>query len=142
MIAVPRAIRAVLGLIGLVVIVALVWGWLADYRSDSGETAGNGETTATVEPTPTVEGTDPEAETQGESPDPEPGAEATGRSVVILIEGLNFRRQPASDGELIRTFPRGTRLEHIATENGWYHVRDDNGVEGYVSASGQYTELQ
>ncbi len=125
--------RAVAGIAVLLVLVMLVNGWWRDYRGDAPPVAPVEETT----PTPDGVAEEPEDETD-EAPDE---AESAG-TVVVLIEGLNFRREPSRDGELIRGFGRGTRLEYLDTVEGWYHVRDEQGVEGYVSASPQYTELE
>ncbi len=141
---VPRLVRAVVGLIALAVIASLVWGWFGEYRA---ERVPEHERAAEVTPTPEpVENGDAEevtAEEPGEPADetPEPTAE-TGRTVVVTIEGLSFRRGPSREAERISTLTRGTRLEYLGTENGWYRVRHSDGTEGYVSASEQYTELQ
>lgn len=135
----PRPARSILGVIGLFIIASLVWNWWGDYREESARESPGTEATETVAPpegAEAPEGNGEDAPAQPESP------VASGQTVVVLIEGLNFRRQPSRDGELIGGLGRGTRLEHLGTADGWHHVRDANGVEGYVSASEQYTELQ
>jgi len=145
---VPRGIRAIIGVIALVVIASLVLGWWGDYR---GERALDRD--ASAEETVTPDAT--EGDAAGDNGDPPPAEEpqepaegtresavGTGQTVVVGIEGLSFRRGPSRDAERISTLHRGTRLEHLATENGWYRVRATDGTEGYVSASEQYTELQ
>jgi hypothetical protein len=134
---VGRIARAVLGVFVLVGLVFLVNSWWGDYR--------RGDSPAVVtETTATPDGaTDAPAESGEESAEESAEEPATsGGTVIVLIEGLNFRREPSREGELIRGLSRGTRLEHLGTADAWHHVRDDAGVEGYVSASEQYTEVQ
>ncbi len=131
---VPRPIRAILGVVALAMIAFLVFGWLGDYRGADERVDANGETTVTPDG-------DGAAETQ--TPTPEgPGEAGTGGTVVVVIEGLNFRREPQSDAERIRGLARNEELTHLETQGDWYHVRDASGVEGYVSANPQYTELR
>jgi hypothetical protein len=131
---VGRIARGVFGVIVLIIIVVLVNGWWGEYRrGDAPVTPA--EATSTPQPTPeqpAAEGEEPAAETPA----------ASGATVIVLIEGLNFRKEPSREGELIRGLTRGTRLVHIETVDAWYRVKDESGVEGYVSASPQYTELQ
>lgn len=130
-----RIARGIAGVVVLVLIFVLVNGWWRQYRQPESSEAPSAETTATVEPE--TEGEKPEGAPEGEK-----AQEASGSSVVVLIEGLNFRKEPSREGELIRGLARGTRLVHLTTQDGWHHVKDDKGVEGYVSASPQYTEVQ
>jgi ABC-type lipoprotein release transport system permease subunit len=129
-----RIARGVLGVIVLIIIVVVVNGWWGEYRRGDAPVP-SAEATSTPEPAPeepAAEGEEPAAETP----------EASGATVIVLIEGLNFRKEPSREGELIRGLTRGTRLEHIETVDAWYRVKDESGVEGYVSSSPQYTELQ
>jgi hypothetical protein len=68
--------------------------------------------------------------------------EAAQATVVVIIDGLNFRREPSQTGELIRGLRLNDELAHLGTADGWHHVRDAEGVEGYVSANPQYTEVR
>ena len=54
-------------------------------------------------------------------------------------DGLNLRRTPGPDGEVITRLPDGTRLESVGpdrTVNGvvWRNVRAPDGSEGWVAA--------
>lgn len=132
---VSRVVRAGVGVVVLLALLLIVNSWWGEYRRGPAPDVTSVETTVTPDAEPNGDEGEPEADANDD-------ASASGKTVVVTIEGLNFRREPSRDGELIRGLGRGTRLEHLATENGWYHVRDDAGVEGYVSASPQYTELQ
>ncbi|MBS3957212.1 MAG: SH3 domain-containing protein [Clostridiales bacterium] len=140
---VSRPVRTVLGLIGMLIIASLAWNWWGEYREARDAGPEGGETTETAAPAE-ADGDGAQAGEDGgdgaqASP---PTPDASGKSVVVLIEGLNFRRQPSREGELIGGLSRGTELEHLGTADGWHRVRDRNGVEGYVSASEQYTEVR
>ncbi|MDY0087285.1 MAG: SH3 domain-containing protein [Coriobacteriia bacterium] len=130
-----RVGRAIAGVIVLVLIFVLVNGWWRDYRRGEAPEKPAEETTST-----------PEAETEGDKAEEKPAEakpDATAKgTVVVLIEGLNFRKEPSRDGTLIRGLSRGTRLVLLETVDGWHHVKDDTGVVGYVSSSTQYTEVQ
>lgn len=129
-----RLARAVLGVFVLLVLFVLVNSWWRDYRGigENGESAAE----TTVTPEPSAEDT---PATEGQPDDTE---ESTRATVVVLIDGLNFRKEPSREGELIRGLGQDDRLTHLGTEDGWYRVRDESGAEGYVSASPQYTELR
>ena len=128
-----RLIQAIVAIVGLVIIVMLVLSYWGNYRS-SKDPESSVETTATVEATATPEG-------EGEQPAESDEAESA-TTVVVLIEGLNFRTAPSRDADLIRGLNKGDRLLYIATEDGWYKVKTQDGKEGYVSSSGQYTDLE
>jgi uncharacterized protein YgiM (DUF1202 family) len=131
------AARGAAALVALAIVAVMVFGWWGDYRAATGGGGGAGEETSTVEPTAT---TDPAAPVPEEPADGGPAA--TGRTVVVLVEGLNFRTGPSRDTALIKGLARGVQLEHLGTAGGWHHVKDSEGAVGYVSASEQYTELK
>lgn len=131
-----RLIQAIAAIVGLVIIVMLVLSYWGNYRS-SKDPESSEETTATIEATTTPEG---EGEQPAEGDEGDEAESAT--TVVVLIEGLNFRTAPSRDADLIHGLNKGDRLLYIATEDGWYKVKTQDGKEGYVSSSGQYTELE
>lgn len=47
---------------------------------------------------------------------------------------LNVRVSPNTSSEIIAQLPQGTKLEIIYTDLGWYNVRMENGVTGFVFA--------
>jgi len=129
-----RVIKPAAALVVLGIILILVLTWWSDYKTP--DAVSDGETTSTVEATATPEGeSGDEAPAEGE----QPAAQGT---VTVLVNGLNFRTQPAGDAELIRGLAEGTRLTLLATESGWYKVQDADGTIGYVSSSAQYTKLE
>ncbi len=132
------AVRTLAGVVVLAIIFFTVMGWWGDYRAAVAPEDSSKESTAAPEP-----GSE-ETKTEGSEAAPEAEAEAqgSGQSVVVLVDGLNFRREAARDSELIRGLTEGSKLAHIATENGWYKVKDADGTVGYISASTQYSRLE
>lgn len=61
--------------------------------------------------------------------------------VAVKFDGLNFRKQPNRAADKIRALDKGERLKWLATDNGWYKVKDSDGDVGWVAASSQYTKL-
>ncbi|MDF2936623.1 MAG: hydrolase Nlp/P60 [Paenibacillaceae bacterium] len=59
-----------------------------------------------------------------------------------VISGVSFRAQPAASGTLLRMLKKNepvTVLEEINPY--WYRIEDQNGQQGYVSASDKYIEI-
>lgn len=137
----PRVLRAAAGVAVLFALLVVVNGWWRDYQRGVDPVDPPSEATQT--PDGAAGGEAPaappaEGETPAEREEPQP----SGQEVVVLIDGLNFRKQPSREGELIRGLGRGSRLAHLETADGWHRVRDEDGVEGYVSASPQYTKVE
>lgn len=105
-------------------------GYRADLRSTGSPRQGSTESTESVDSTNTA----PEAES-GEEP------VASSPVVIVLADGLNFRTKPMTNSEVIRKLDKDTELELLEKAEGWYKVRDTDGVEGWVAAGGQYTDL-
>lgn len=131
-----RLIRAGAAIAVLVLILMLVMSFWGNYRSamspaEERETTPTPEVTATPEP----EAQTPTAQTQAQAP---PASKGT---VVVLIDGLNFRSAPQRDADLIRGLGEGEKLQYMETQDGWYKVKATDGTVGWVSASEQYTRL-
>ena len=137
-------LKAVGGLLVLVAILFTVLSFYGNYREAQEARNAPAETTATPEAAPAEEtaeeGEQPAEEQPAEGSD-QP-AEEGGKVVIVVIDGLNFRPEPSPDGAPIRGLAKNDRLTYLGTENGWYHVRDVEGTEGYVSANSQYTRLE
>ena len=133
-----KLLRPVAALAALAVVLMLVMSYWGNYVSGS-DTGDTGED-ASVEASETVE---PEESAQEGSAEGDDVAEPapSPATVIVLIEGLNFRTAPSRDADLIRGLGKGDELTHLETSDGWYKVRDSDGNEGYVSASSQYTQL-
>lgn len=138
-----RILRAAAAVAVLVVILVLVLNWWGDYRgSDSSDVQE--DTGASIEATETPEGEDSGggegSATEEESTDESTDEPSLG-TVVVLVNGLNFRAEPSGSAELLDGFADGVELDYLATENGWFKVRDSKGRVGYVSAQEQFARL-
>ena len=116
-----RVLRVLVPWLGLVIVVAVVWSLLGDYRTavDSGEET----TSATVEATST-----------GGVPAGEP-------YVKVLSDGLNLRAEPSTAAAVVAVLNAEQQLILLEEGTGWYRVRTTDGAEGWVAAGGRYTEL-
>ncbi len=116
-------IKGVIGVVVVVVLLIVVANWWGDYqRAASKEPAKTA--TSTVESTKTTETTATAATT-----------------VVVLIDGLNFRKQPQADAATIRGLKKGEKLVLVKSQADWYQVKDSKGVVGFVAAKPQYVRL-
>lgn len=61
---------------------------------------------------------------------------SSGKKVEILDTGvgyLNVRSEPSVDGELVTKLDPGDQYEYTETKDGWYHLKLENGKDGWVS---------
>ena len=141
-----RMARRGIGVLILLVVMARVFAIVTDYATDqSGETDAAVEATQTPEAAEEVPGAgESETDQQAEATNEEGGSEAAapGKVVVVIIPGLNFRTEPKSSAEVMRSLPEGTRLTLVSERSGWYQVRDEDGITGWVSSSSQYVRVE
>ena len=117
-------LRAAGGVILVAVIAYFVIGYVQDYRADQ-----------SIEPVLEITSTDPaKAAVQP--------AQTSSKVVVVLIDGLNFRSAADAQAKAIRGLKKGEQLSLIEKSSGWYHERDANNKEGWVSANPQYLEVR
>jgi outer membrane murein-binding lipoprotein Lpp len=63
-------------------------------------------------------------------------SEATsGESVTITGNGVNLRSAASTNGDVITTLSKGTKVTKIGEEGDWYEVETSSGQTGYVSSS-------
>ncbi len=137
----PRPLRALLAVVGLLVVSGILCNALGDYqqrRMGEADAGGSSDSSAT----PSTEAT-PQSGTPTETGAGTPAAEgeAAVDEVVVAIDGLNFRREARANGPVIRGLDAGERLKLLEKVSGWYRVRDASGVEGWVSSNPEYTTL-
>ncbi len=113
-----RVVRIVVPWIGLALVVLVLWNLLVDYRAALEEP----KSATSVEATQTVV-------TDGQA------------YVLVLSDGLNLRAEPSTASGVVKVLAADQRLGFIEEGVGWYHVRDADGVEGWVAAGGRYTQL-
>lgn len=130
-------IKAAAALTVLAIVFFVVAGWMNDYRDATQQReVPQGESpsaTETVEPSD--ETTKPAEASSGDTVD-------APVVLVVKIDGLNFRKQPKSDGAPIRGLKQGEKVTLVAEEGSWLVVKDSKGVKGYISSNPQYTEEQ
>ncbi|MBN2841343.1 MAG: SH3 domain-containing protein [Coriobacteriia bacterium] len=130
-----RAVRIVIPWIALIAVITVVLSFWSEFKFDSDRLTPQGETTSTVEP-----GDETPGETTG-TVEPTGGVSTDAPYVRVKADGLNLRTEASTQSDVIKKLPGGTILAYIESGNGWYHVRDDAGAEGWVAAGGSFTEL-
>ncbi|MHB1135178.1 MAG: SH3 domain-containing protein [Coriobacteriia bacterium] len=125
-----RALRVVIPWIALIAVVTVILSLWSEFRFESQRVTPQGESTVTVEPTETAGS----GVATGTAPTDAP-------YVRVKAEGLNMRAAASTDSDVLRKLPSGTVLVYVESANGWYHVRDDAGADGWVAAGGSFTEL-
>ena len=53
----------------------------------------------------------------------------------VTCDVLNVRESPNTDCAIVDRMPYGTEFEIIYTDNGWYNIKMNNGITGFVSAA-------
>lgn len=136
--------RVAIGLVALAIVSIFVLSYFSAYRSsvDAGGSSASEETTGSVEATEAAGGAEGAADEQETEDTGDGTPESPTRYVVVVIPGLNFRQEPKSNGQVIRTLPEGTRLVLLGEQNGWFQVRDDDEVTGWVSSSTDYVRVE
>lgn len=133
-----RVARAIAGVVVLLALAWIVNGYIGEYRESSG-----GEEPAPQDTTTTSA---PPAETGGEPSDSEPtpsAAPASNKgSVVVLIDGLNLRKEPKTDSPTLGGLKEGDKLILIGQAEGWYEVQTTDGSRGWVSANPSYVKTE
>lgn len=138
------AARVVLSVVGLFLVAIVAFSYVSSYRSavDGDDSGTSEEATGSVEATEAAGASEGSADEQATDETGDATPESPTRYVVVVIPGLNFRMEPKSGAEVIRTLPEGTRLVLLGEQNGWYQVRDDDDVTGWVSSSSDYVTLE
>ena len=127
-----RIVRVVVPWIALIAVVTVALTLWSEFRFEADRVSPSAEPTATVAP----EG------------DADSGSTATTGTVPtdapyvrVKADGLNLRADASTESEVVKKLPTGTILAYLESGNGWYHVRDTSGAEGWVAAGGSFSEL-
>ncbi len=127
-----KIVRAVLGLAVVGVLVFVLRGYWTEYKAAA--PSKTAETTASVDASG-APGTKPA--------EPSPADQlAQNATVLVIIEGLNFRKQPDATGESIRGLKKGERLILVSTNNTWLQVQDTSGNVGWITNNPQYVKIE
>ncbi len=142
-----NVVRGAVAVAVLVVLVFIVMGWWREYRAANEGAVPAEAVNESVESTPTdgAGGEEPEGGSGEAEPSdteaPPPAAEPD-NTVIVLIDGLNFRAAPDSTARAIRGLDKGEKLRLLGTQDGWHEVEDDDGTTGWVSSNPNYTETE
>jgi len=120
-----RFLKAIAGLVVVLIILVTVMNWWGDYRKAA-------STLASKPTTSTAEG----------SSDSATGTPVTQGTAVVLIEGLNFRKAPDTTSVTIRGLKKGEKLLVIASKPDWYQVKDSKKTVGWIAAKSQYVKIE
>jgi uncharacterized protein YgiM (DUF1202 family) len=139
-----RAIRAVIGLVVVLVLAGLVMNWVGDYRGAStmngapAKGAPSSESTKTGDSNAAPEGGASTNDKPASGTAPEKPAAA--KTVLIVdVDGLNLRGEPNGDAPAMRGLRKGERVELLEDQGSWYKVLDKNGDTGYITSNPSYT---
>jgi len=120
-----RFLKAIAGLAVVLVLLVTVMNWWGDYRKAASSVASNA-TTSTADAS-SNDATDTAAN-QG--------------TAVVLIEGLNFRKEPDTGSVTIRGLKKGEKLVVVASKPDWYQVKDSKNAVGWIAAKSQYVRIE
>lgn len=104
-------------------------------QASTAQTAAQAATIAGTESAAIAETTNEQTGTAGASTaEGTVVGDGTKKCRVISSKNARIRSGPGTDHERVTSVPRGTILTVLGVEeNGWVHIRTDDGVEGYVS---------
>ncbi|HET6350890.1 MAG TPA: SH3 domain-containing protein [Coriobacteriia bacterium] len=147
-----KLIKGVAGAIVLVFLFLVMSNWWGDFKtaSEAAKAAGT-ETSSTATPAaaPQGEGSKPAASTDasagasaGDSTPSDTAAQASKGTVVVMIEGLNFREKADRGSKAIRALSKGEKVELLDTIDSWYQVKDKNGDIGWISSNRAYAKVE
>jgi SH3-like domain-containing protein len=118
-----KVVRAVVGIGVLLILVVVVNGWWTDYQKATPK-SGSAEATGTA------------VATEGVT------AAASGETVLILVDGLNFREQPDATGVSIRGLKKGEQFVLVSKNVSWLELQDAAGQIGWVNNNPQYLRIE
>lgn len=129
-----KILRAVAGLVVVVVLLFVVSGWYNEYKKAT-PSKKSGETSQTVTASSTPSGKPAETSPADQL------AQSTER-VVVLIDGLNFREKPDATGVSIRGLKKGETFILLARNGTWLKIQDPAGTVGWVTNNPQYVKIE
>jgi uncharacterized protein YgiM (DUF1202 family) len=136
-------IRVILGLAVAALVFFVFMGIVGNYRTAKEEQrlTQSSKPTTTPPSTVTKTGRVPLTTPTAGSGTGTGTAAAKNKSVVVLVTGVNLRTGPSTTDDVIRGLKKGEQLAYLSMKNGYYQVRDDAGVKGWVSAKKGYTKI-
>ena len=106
-----RLVRSLVGIIVMVILLIVVNNWWGDYK-DAASRLPDAPATSTVDATNTA---------------PATGSPSVAKkTVLVLIDGLNFRKKPETGSATIRGLKKGEKLTLVKAQEDWYQFRDSD----------------
>lgn len=139
---IPRPLRAILGVITLLILLGFLLNAMGDYRAGKRVEEARGSRLRSVPTTSTPTAGKPKPGSKPSAAETSATKPAAEKSVIVAIEGLNFRRTPSPTGDVIRGLSAGEKLTLIKKQGSWYQVRDNDDEVGWISANAKYTTLE
>ena len=136
---VPKAAKAVAGVIAVAVVAGIVMNWVGDYRAASSGRSGTAASAPSAAATSAAGSTEEPAGTTKPTPGTTKPA-ATNQVLLVKVDGLNFRKKPSDQSKAMRGLSKGERVVVISSEGSWYKVEDSKGVVGYITSNPTYTQ--
>ncbi len=132
-----RIVRALLGLSAVALLTFVVSGYFSDYRAASSGDNKRGEASEDTTATPPIDEV-------GEETDPvveEPAAPQP-KTLTVLIDGLNLRKEPRRESKSLQGLGKGDTLTVISETDEWLEVETQDGKRGWISANPAYTKIK
>lgn len=116
----------------ILAVLNLIWLFGFEYRIPERKESPKTEEVASAATT-TAATASAEKESANQSEEEEESDGSIGRCRVIVSPRLNIRKGPGTNYDVLTTAVYNEILTVYGAENGWVHVRNEEGIEGYVS---------
>jgi len=125
----PRRLRAVFGVLVLIVVTAIILTWIGDFR----EAQRGGGTLRD-----TTESSDLPTEPAGPNGAQSDNSAQQSQTLIVIVDGLNLRAGPDRGTRSLKVLSDGTELRILQKDGQSYKVEHPDGVTGYVMGNDEY----
>jgi len=133
-----RFLRVAVALALLGLVLTVLAGIFVDYRARVVRNAAHDAAVATaVLP---VQPSKPSSSSTAPTSTSKPAR--SGKTIVVLIDGVNFRQRPSGSSRVLSALRKGAKLAFIEQQGAWFHASDADGVRGWLTSSSQYVKRQ
>lgn len=129
---IPRRLRAIFGVLVLIVVLAIILSWIGDFR----QAQRGGDSTRN-----TTESSDVPAGPVGANGAEAAGTAEQGQTLIVIVDGLNLRAGPNRGTRSLKVLSDGTELKILQKDGQWYRVEHPDGVTGYVLGDDEYVRI-
>ena len=129
-----KGVLAIIAILNLVLLYGFGYQNPFEVINDGKELAETASTIATTNEEVTMASTEAEEKAEEASTIASTVPEYKEKKcVVVSKKNARIRSGPSTDYERITSVPNGTILTIVGEEDGWYHVRTNDEIEGYIS---------